>query len=653
MNKKVLLVAFLSGVGSLALAQQVSDSLSRQAHINWEENSNQISFSSETPPLIQTAGAPTAFYSFYWEFGDGHFSKEKNPTHIYESPGDYEVNLWVTNHYDNGKTPETRPQKVTVNTTTVDYKEQAFMDTGLQLQRNREPMPEQEFVTVLSYKNQKEYATSGTLYFFYNEKQFKNKNFEIIDIRSYHNETEIPYATFASTNAFTSTDIFYAQTDSPLIPVITTALDTTSKVHLKQSLEEAEEIFSDVKVLEFENIQPGEERNIFFTLKTTPEMIKDTSAIVTVRGIYVPEKGFENHQVKDMEMEIVNSYDPNRMSSNAWLMNYRLVRFKNFRFKTQFQNNGDGPARTIRLEIDIPEMFDLQTLQIEGMYPECPICPPEEVIYSCLDTSYVDRKAIFTFKNIYLPGTEQRNVQDKDSTKGFVKYNIQLAKDFHKKKTKSRTAIYFDNNEPIITNYAVTRFLPGLSIGAKAGYITAPKLDNYKEYMVGVTISPYKSYRHYLQAELMISAASWDELNSFKDQIDLSNGMTEIMEYEQLREYRNITTYLVPISYRYNLNNYIGLGIGPQLQLDFNNRVCTSTSGTFSIHLPDGTVVEDETQNSFDYTEEIKNLNNFKAGVFVDLTAGFARIGPSVGARYVFNFEKNHNQIHLYAIWKF
>ena len=74
------------------------------------------------------------------------------------------------------------------------------MDTGLQLQRNREPMPEQEFVTVLSYKNQKEYATSGTLYFFYNEKQFKNK-IEIIDIRSYHNETEIPYATFASTNA--------------------------------------------------------------------------------------------------------------------------------------------------------------------------------------------------------------------------------------------------------------------------------------------------------------------------------------------------------------------------------------------------------------------------------------------------------------------
>lgn len=653
MNKNLVFVALLNFVGSFSFAQQMEDSLSRKAHIQWVENSNQIFFSSETPPLIQTAGAPTAYYSFYWEFGDGHFSKEKNPTHTYETPGEYEVNLWVTNHYDNGKTPETRPRKVEINSSNVEYQNQAFMDTGLLLQRHREPMPEQEFVTVLSYKNQKEYTTGGTLYFFYNEKEFKNKNFEIIEIRNYHNEIEIPYATFASTDTFESKESLYAQTDFSFLPIYTSSIDTTQKISLKQTLQESEEIYTDVKMLEFENLQPGEERNIFLTLKTTPEMIKDTSAIVTVRGIYVPEKGLENHQVKDMEMEIVNSYDPNRMSSNAWLMNYRLVRFKNFRFKTRFQNNGDGPARTIRLEIDIPEMFDMQTIQIEGMYPECAICPKEEVIYSCLDTTFVDRKAIFTFKNIYLPGTEQRNVQDIDSTKGFVKYNIQLADDFHKKKTKSRTAIFFDNNEPIITNYAVTRFLPGLSVGAKAGYITAPKLDNYKEYMVGVTISPYKSYRHYLQAEWMLSAASWEELNSFKDQINLSNGMIETMDYDQLREYRNITTYLVPVSYRYNLNNYIGLGVGPQLQLDFSNRVCTSTTGTFSIQLPDGTVVEDETQNTFDYIEEIKNLNNFKAGIFIDLTAGFSRIGPSLGARYVFNFEENHNQIHFYAIWKF
>ena len=102
-------------------------------------------------------------------------------------------------------------------------------------------------------------------------------------------------------------------------------------------------------------MQPGEERNIFRTLKTTPEMIKDTSAIVTLRSIYVPDENFDNHTVKDTEMEIVTSHDPNKMSSNGWLMNYRLVRFKRLKFKVRFQNNGEGPANTIKLAVDTPE----------------------------------------------------------------------------------------------------------------------------------------------------------------------------------------------------------------------------------------------------------------------------------------------------------
>ncbi len=80
---------------------------------------------------------------------------------------------------------------------------------------------------------------------------------------------------------------------------------------------------------------PNEERNVFFTLRTTPEMLKDTSAIVKVRSIYVPDENYDNHKVREMEMEIVTSHDPNKMSSNATIMNYRLVRFKTFRYKNQ------------------------------------------------------------------------------------------------------------------------------------------------------------------------------------------------------------------------------------------------------------------------------------------------------------------------------
>lgn len=53
-------------------------------------------------------------------------------------------------------------------------------------------------------------------------------------------------------------------------------------------------------------------------------------------------------------MEIVTSHDPNKMSTNGMFINYRLVRFKRVKFKTRFQNNGEGPARMIRLETDVP-----------------------------------------------------------------------------------------------------------------------------------------------------------------------------------------------------------------------------------------------------------------------------------------------------------
>ncbi len=39
-------------------------------------------------------GAPE--YSWYWEFGDGDTSTEKNPSHLYETPGEYDVTLTVT-----------------------------------------------------------------------------------------------------------------------------------------------------------------------------------------------------------------------------------------------------------------------------------------------------------------------------------------------------------------------------------------------------------------------------------------------------------------------------------------------------------------------------------------------------------------------------
>ncbi len=636
-----------------------NDTIPRIAPISYDIQGNQVTYSAEMPPLNQIAGAPKAFYTYYWEFGDGNYSFKSTPTHNYKKPDTYKAKLWATNNYDNGKPPASRPKSVTINTiadeASAAVSSPFLEDEDLILKRNREPVPDQEMVFITSYKNTNNYASSGKLYLFYNDNQFKNDNFTIEDIRMYHGERIIPLEAVSEVLPENDDHTLLASSAHGMLQNKTLFVqDTTKRKNLPLTLEQSKALYRNYQIIAFDDMQPGEERNIFRTLKTTPKMIKDTSAIVTLRSVYVPDENFDNHTVKDTEMEIVTSHDPNKMSSNGWFMNYRLVRFKRLKFKVRFQNNGEGPANTIKLEVDTPEMFDKSTLQIDGMYPECPICPKErEVNYSCLDTMLQKDKIIFQFNRIYLPGSQQKNVSAIDSTKGFVKYSMKFGKDFHKKKTKSRTAIYFDKNEPIITNYATTRFMPGISIGAKAGYSTTPELDNHTEYFVGATLSPFKSYRMYYQAELMFSTASYDELRNFETRVISPNGAENILRFSESNQFNNITAYIVPGSFRYNFNNFLAMGAGVQLKFDITRKNDQETTGEGFFLDADGNIVRNPELDSFTTRKFDDSYTNMQTGVFIGMNLGVVRIGPSLGVRYVYNFDSPNSQIQFYGIWKF
>ena len=86
---------------------------------------------------------------------------------------------------------------------------------------------------------------------------------------------------------------------------------------------------------------------MFFTFKTTREMLKDTSAVISIRSIYVPERGNDSHKVLTKEMEIVTSHDPNKMAVYDTRLNYRLVRFKNLKYNASITVRMDAEALTI------------------------------------------------------------------------------------------------------------------------------------------------------------------------------------------------------------------------------------------------------------------------------------------------------------------
>lgn len=630
---------------------KVKDTVTRRAAITYNQKANAVKFKPETPPLIPIAGAPKPSYTYIWEFGDGHYSKEAEPKHVYKNKGTYKTRLAVTNNYDNGKPPATRPKGVAINEISTEdvYTEIASIEdqNGLAIQKNADPIPDQQMEVIVSYQNMENYVADGKLYLFYNEKQFKNNNFELVDFRTYAGEVKENLVAFV--DDFDNSDLYLASENA--LATAKKYKTTTTEEDLDATLLEAKKTYKNFTILEFDAVNPGETRNVFFTHKTTPEMIKDTSATVTMRSVFVPNRSFKNHKVKNLEMEIVTSHDPNKMGSNGSFMNYRLVRFKRVNFKTRFQNNGEGPARMIRLETDIPDMFDKKTFQIEGMYPKCPICPKgEEPTTSCLDTIIKQKQIFFTFKNIYLPGSEQKNVKEKDSTKGFVKYSMKFNKDFHKVKTKSRTAIIFDKNEPIITNYATTRFSPGISIGAKAGYNFYPNLNNSTSYFMGATISPFKSYRFYWQAELINSINKFDSGTTVTTGfVTTGNGVRQATRTTKTLSNSNFNNE-IPLLIRYNINNFIGIGAGVQVNSNASEKQEQYTKIEYlESEKPDAFVVKTEENN----VSSSKNFTTIKKGLLLDLTIGAARIGPSFGARYVMNFEDNFNYFQLYGIWKF
>ncbi len=652
---KTFLTSLISITTFLCVAQQqpANDTIRRTAIIEHKTVGNQIQFTPNAPTLNQIAGAPKAFYTNFWEFGDGTYSKENTPKKSYKKSDEYEVRLWATNVYDTGKPPTSRPKKVRVDNADQDYQEEASMDDVLDLVRNREPMPNEEIVVVFSYKNNKDYSTNGKFILFYNETLYKDNNFDLTETRTYHNESEIDESNLVYTSKqYDNTR--YASTEAGIMRLKTIAQDSTERQNLPLTLEEAKIKYRNKSTLAFNDMQPNEERNVFYTFKTTPEMLKDTSAIISVRGVYVPDENYDNHNVKDMEMEIVTSHDPNKMSSNSTFLNYRLIRYKKPKFKIRFQNNGEGPATTIKLETDIPDMFDKTSIEVLDMYPKVKICPKHEVQYSCLDTTYTDKQAIFTFKNIYLPGSEQKNVKVYDSTKGFVQYKIKFGKDFHKQKTKSQTAIIFDKNDPIITNYSTTRFLPGISIGAKVGYNSFSDLNNSSSYFIGATVAPYKSYKWYWQVELLNSFHEYNGNTTITEELLEPNaaGTSDILRRTTTSNTFENIDWEIPVLARYNINNYIGLGLGLQGTLTLNEKnnqnVLIEDFENIQNQPPSFLIDSNQSDN-----EVINTFTNFRTGFLIEATAGFARIGPSVGARYVFNFKENFNYTQFYAIWKF
>lgn len=658
--KPGLLTALLL-IAQLSRAQ-INDTL--PAVVEPQVQDNRVKFTSVLRPLRGVAGAPAPFYTYFWEFGDGTYSFEKEPSHVYKDTGDYPVRLYATNNYDDGKKPPTRLKKIRVEKKTMlaaNTTPAFFKGAGsLEMMTNQMPRPGEEMVLLLGYRNKpgsQVASVSGSVMLLYNEKQFGQNSFDMAEARSYHQEKNIGLDSLLA----------YAPAEEWILPgndeqkkgLFTVSAANyeaiANKPQLKQLLKQQMETYRKHHIWRVNEVKPGEEKFMFLSLNTLPEMIKDTNAVVTISGLFIPDDPSMDIEQFNLELQIVASHDPNRIMLRNRRLNYRFTgKNRQNTYKVQFQNTGKGPAKRVAITITIPGMLNTGTVELVDMKPACTWCDSAYANQSCIDTILTKDSIQFVFKNIYLPGTQQEGIGDPDSTMGYIRYKLRFNKNMKKLPFTSRAAIVFDKNEPVYTNRSVGRFKKGLSPGIIIGYNTIPgkvPADILPQnYVLGFSLSEYAAYKKYFQWELYLQKSRTYEYYAGRRTggDTIINGAVYKVEYRDLYQRQKVfSVEAVPLFFRYNLNAFMVAGAGALVAVDVE-RTTTPVVETY-VQRPNGTGLE-----LFKGVQpaQQESFANWRGALFADLQLGIVRAGPAAGIRFLQYMNPSHQRIFLYASWK-
>lgn len=659
---KTLLLSVFVFLGFHAVRAQVLPSDTVPAKINYTEENGVTKFSAELRPLRPISGAPAPFYTYFWEFGDGGFSFEKDPLHIYNSSNPTMVRLFATNNYDDGKHPPTRPRPIKPTKPSGGGKPMLAsnapnffkMGGSIELKSNAMPKPGDDMMLVFGYRNKASNGQpnlNGTLAILYNDREFSNNNFVLTEARTYFGEQKAdlkPMMQTAYLPQKSKAPVYYASANPELF------LAKPDQVLLKDKAKD----FKNQEGWRFEGLKTDEERFLFLEFKTTPEMLKDTNAVVRLSAVFIPDNPLVEKEFFNLELQIVASHDPNKMVLRKSRMNYRFTsKSRELTYKIRFQNTGKGPAKKVDVGVNIAAVFDPATLKVTKTKPEVINCDSAYSGQSCLRVLKGSDSVHFVFSNIYLRGLDQKGVNDADSTMGFVEYKIRFKEKPEKLPIRSGAAIVFDKNEPIYTNRAVGRFKMGLSPGIILGYGFPFETDNQnflnnKNIVIGASLAPYAPHRTYWQVELF--------LNTFKENTYLVSSTTtakdtvinntpyRIDQKDYYKTKKVMTINAVPLQVRYNLNKYVGAGAGTLVSLNLYDKDIDELKYNLTAANGVGKINLDRIANS-----SKKHFSDLRASFFADVQFGLVRVGPAIGFRYLYDPKTNNNRMASYVTWKF
>ncbi len=208
----------------------------------------------------------------------------------------------------------------------------------------------------------------------------------------------------------------------------------------------------------YSNISPNEERRILIEYSLPASVpigthLTSTVTINPISGDYAPADNIYN-----LNQVVTGSFDPNDKSvepvSNLSLQNIQDE--DSLTYTIRFQNTGTDTAFTVKVTDTLSSKLNIPTV---------------ETISSSHDYNFSIKNGnilIWTFNNILLPDSTTNEVL----SHGFIKYKIKPKNNLVIGDVITNSAnIYFDYNEPVITNTTVTE------IEENTSFEFAPKVD--------------------------------------------------------------------------------------------------------------------------------------------------------------------------------
>ena len=208
---------------------------------------------------------------------------------------------------------------------------------------------------------------------------------------------------------------------------------------------------ADSVVWQLGNIEPFEEGEVLVSVTLgTGFIIGD---IVNSHAFIEPISGdatvSNNHAT--WEVPIIASFDPNDILVNrSYIQSTELVSPPFIDYIIRFQNTGNDTAFKVKINNPFPVGTDLNSFEFVAS------SHPVELSYE-----NQDKTIWFTFNNILLPDS----TTDEPSSHGFVRYRVKPIGTLNIGNSINNTAyIYFDYNDPVATNTAVTNIIAPVKV---------------------------------------------------------------------------------------------------------------------------------------------------------------------------------------------